>query len=517
MCTHCRQIFNPYSRRLVLVKCGKCDACKQERAAKRSVRIRNNASDGTVALFITLTYSNNYVPYVKRSDLATSELEVNIYRNNDVRYVFDRHSNKTRLKYDYGVRPIDRAYVPTEIRCSRDYDCPKIYRLSSLVPLNGLGKDYIGVPYYPDIQDFYKRLRQYLIRDYHYDKSFSYFTCSELGGHSYRPHFHALLFIARSDEATFRSAIVKAWPYADRRRTAKFIEIAKNAASYVSAYVNCGSDLPALFEEPMFKPKHSSSKNFGCTLDCFSLAKVLEKIDSGDLAYYCRKKFDGQTNVYRLPLPKYILYRYFPVCKGFGWLTPCQLRAILLDPQKVGDILTDVQIKCNYDRVIYEYNESYNRFSPCMLLHNNIYINRQGKLANPLYHFSPKETYQIYVRLENCYQRFHFETGLSRFDYVFYYERVWSMYNSMLLKMMHEDLQDDPSFIDYSDFYENNYEVIDNPAIAPTLNNLHNLTIDPNMRIDVVNKTNNLRSLFSRLCKQKQVTNYSMVQMGYEV
>ena len=438
MCTHCRYIFNPYSRKNVLVRCGHCDACKQEAAAKRAIRIRNNVTDGTVALFVTLTYSNNYVPYVLRSDLESNDFEINVYRNADVRYVYDRHSDLTRLKYDFGTHPIARTYVSLLVR-STCVEVPNKYSTSALPSLNGLGHNYIGVPYYPDIQQFYKRLRSYLERDYHYEKSFSYFTCSELGGHSYRPHFHALIFIPRAYESTFRAAIVKAWPYADRRRTAKFIEIARDAASYVSSYVNSGADLPALFEEDMFKQKHSASKNFGVVLDCFSLRKVLEKIDSGDLVYYCRKKFDGITDVHRLPIPKYVLYRYFPICKGFSWLSSSQLRSILLDPQKVGDVLTDFDYVATLNRDVYDYSYLSRSFDCGLFLRHLVAINRQCKLINPEYHYTPVETYKIYVRLENCYQRFHSETGLSRFDYAYYYERVWSLYSSMLLKMMHED------------------------------------------------------------------------------
>ena len=79
MCTHCRYVFNRYSRRHVLVKCGKCDACKQEKAIARANRIRNNLTYGKIALFITLTYANDYVPFVYRSDLIGYG-DLNVYR-----------------------------------------------------------------------------------------------------------------------------------------------------------------------------------------------------------------------------------------------------------------------------------------------------------------------------------------------------------------------------------------------------------------------------------------------------
>ena len=55
MCLNARYIFNPYSRRKVLVNCGKCKACLQEKACARSNRIRNNIYDGEIALYVKVT------------------------------------------------------------------------------------------------------------------------------------------------------------------------------------------------------------------------------------------------------------------------------------------------------------------------------------------------------------------------------------------------------------------------------------------------------------------------------
>ena len=339
MCTNCRTIFNPYSRKSVLVKCGKCEACLQEKACVRSNRIRNNVTLSTLPLFITLTYSNDYVPFVYRSDLYDTDGDVNVYRSCSCRFVYDRHSNTYSFKKEDGITPIDTLFVPYENR----YHSPIYDSIDSLPFLRGLGRDKVGVPYYPDLQRFFKRLRQILIRNYHYEKKFSYFSCSELGGHTQRPHFHALLFICPDDEAIFRSAISQAWPYADSRRTEKYIEVARDAASYVSSYVNSHIDLYPLFQVPAFKPKHSASKNFGVVLDCFSLDSLLKKIDNGDLHYYCEKKYDGETSVVPISIPKYVINRYFHQFKGLSWLTSSQLYSILLSPARVGEIFGDFE------------------------------------------------------------------------------------------------------------------------------------------------------------------------------
>lgn len=501
MCTNGRFIFNRYSRKRVFVRCGKCEACRQERANAATTRIRNNASSGTIALFITLTYANDYVPYIYRSDLVGYG-DLKIYRHADIRIIYDNF-NGYRYKKDIGIRVIGQVD-------QFDIDCS---RVNTLHHLNGLGHDYIGVCWYKDIQDFYKRLRQTLIRKYHVTNNFSYFTCSEYGSQSQRPHFHALLFIQRDDEAAFRNAIPEAWPYADKARTSEYIEISRDAASYVASYVASNSSLHEVLQVDYFKQKHSSSKDFGVVLDCFSLTSILQKIDNRDLQYYRSTKYDGTSSVASLPIPLYVLHRYFPVCKGFGWLAPCQLRAILLDPQKVGDILTDLDINLIYKRDVYDFDRFDNCFVHGLTLVHYVPVRRTCKLINPIYNFSPKETYQIYVRLEHAYQRFYNETGLSRYDYAFYYERVYSIYHSMILKLSHEDIM---MVDEYSDFYENAFEVFDNNAIAPTLSNLK-LQLDPNQRVDVVSKTNSLTNLYYIKDKQKRVSNHVMVAIGHNV
>lgn len=85
MCLYKRYIKNPYTGKDVFVKCGHCNACLQEKAARRTSRIRNNVSSGQTALFVTLTYANMFVPYVRRSDLKSFEFTVPVYRDASIR------------------------------------------------------------------------------------------------------------------------------------------------------------------------------------------------------------------------------------------------------------------------------------------------------------------------------------------------------------------------------------------------------------------------------------------------
>ena len=229
MCTNGRWIYNRFSRQKVFVRCGKCDACKQENAMRRTNRIRLHQRKGYICLFVTLTYSNDYVPYVLKSELSSDSFDVNVYRNCHGRYVYSK-KNGLRFKKEYGIDIVSSHYIDGSNRSDSS--------LFTLKPLKGLSKDCIGVCYYPDFQNFIKRFRLNFYRTYGQNLSFDYFLVSEYGGYSYRPHAHILLFIPSTYEAEVRACILTSWPYADSRRTAQFIEVARDAASYVASYVN---------------------------------------------------------------------------------------------------------------------------------------------------------------------------------------------------------------------------------------------------------------------------------------
>ena len=86
MCTRQKYIYNKYLHKSILVKCGKCEACQQEKAAHRASRIRNNCSFGLVPLFITLTYTNDYVPYLTFSELDSVSNCFGVHRSKTHRY-----------------------------------------------------------------------------------------------------------------------------------------------------------------------------------------------------------------------------------------------------------------------------------------------------------------------------------------------------------------------------------------------------------------------------------------------
>lgn len=471
MCTKQRWIWNRYARKNVLVKCGKCEACLQEKACLRSNRIRNNVCSGEVCLFITLTYAPQYLPYIKKSELKDAidfdnNFDVCIYRDADV-YVRSQGGRFVR-RAEVGTRVLFSVFV--------DWDYRKRNDVAALRSARGLSSDKVGVCYNPDFQNFIKRLKVNVQRHYGKDPTkLSYFYCSELGGYTERPHFHALLFIPSDDEEEYRRAVVEAWPYADSYRTEKYVELARDAASYVSSYVNCVSRSKPLFTLHVFKPSHHYSKAFGTRLDCFSLPSLLEKKRRGDMFYYIERKGDAVRSVAPLPIPEYVVNRFFPKFVGVSAISLHALERILLQPADVGFIL------------------------------------KKGWLDNPVYDIHPKQLYSVYVRLENCYEYYHKVTGKSRFDYMIDYKEIWNAHFAAVMRFIHDDTL---HVIDYENFYSNAIDVYESRVNAPTLSQL-DMQVNPNLITFVLLQDSKYKELFYKLDKQKVVTNFCMSENGH--
>lgn len=338
MCINRYKLVRPTLRSSLVVNCGKCGSCLQAKAIARTNKIKNHSSTGLV-FFITLTYDNQFVPYINYDDIRISNVvrpskgnplhadripfqHVRIWRNSIVYY--DRfgvkHVKHEPIKLASPAVDLDRLMAS-----NMDYHPEPKHLMYHGMQIKA---PRIGVCFFKDAQDFFKRLRINLNRNEstkHFN--FKYFCCSEYGGISQRPHFHALLFTNEGTYEMWQSAICKAWPFSRLDRTKKGVEIAINAASYVSAYVNSSSTLPALFTEVAdFKPKHSHSKGFGFgKVRAFSFEEVCKAIYHGDLHYNCQRTINNTLVNVPVLLPKYVITRYFPKFKGYNLLTPNEI------------------------------------------------------------------------------------------------------------------------------------------------------------------------------------------------
>ena len=467
MCTNKKWIYNPYNHKRILVSCGHCPSCLQQKALHRVNRIDNNkCSDGSqLPLFVTLTYSNDFVPYVRLSDIKSAERYKLDHDDNVFFYDVPVYRDKTSRFYK-GVKSVSFSSSIDTVTLDDQF------KPINLKPLKGKFSDCIGICYYKDVQNFIKRLRINLLRN-GFQNNFSFYSCSEYGPTTSRPHFHLLIWSSEKDLSMWKSAISKAWPFDAGHASYNNVEIARKASSYVASYVNCSSSLPLFLRQNALRPSHSYSKGFGANKDVFSLSSLLSKIESRDLHYFGERIEKGvRTNV-SLLFPKYIINRYFPKFLGCSRLNDYQIRRICLSPSTFRE-----------------------------------YSYRTGA--------DYEQQRRVVVSLNNAFLRFHQLTNLGRYDYSRYFTDVWNLYQSSLLGDLYSNINDVQSNFYAYDNIKMYYDGMVKSASLDSILSYHEMSMpsDPNLFPNEVRVSNNLSSAFSSYSKDRKVRN--LVYSNYQ-
>lgn len=506
MCTHRYYVRNRYTGKNVLVSCGRCPACRERKAMNRTTRIKNTYDGKNIALFVTLTYKNQFIPYIKRDDLRFDGdcAFIPVYRDMSARRVRITGDYEIRTKITYEPKIIDELYLE---RQTDDV-------IDSLYHLRHGAHDKISVPYFKDLQDFQKRLSINLKRRGYTDK-FQYYQCNELGPTTHRSHFHLLIFIRPSDEEKFRDAILQAWPYADNYRTKHNIQVARNAASYVAKYVNCDNSLPSFYRQNSFRQKHSYSQNFGMGLGTFSFSSIQALADQGDLSYFVHRNVDGKPTTANIPIPTYVINRYFPQFKGYS----------RIDGDSVRNLVSRI-IRFGLER------EQSTNINICRVLpHRHVTIHKSAGFM-PLISFpldySVSDYREIAVKLKNAYKRCR-DIGYDGTveDYAFLYERAWRAYKATVFRLSFDDVVVPE---DNFEHYDNLCYYVPNDLI-PKSQLVRSLSIDqlchqyPNYLIQtnynmlprVLRATNRLEDIYYKSYKKRKVMNFSMAEVGHDV
>lgn len=479
MCTNLKSVYNRYIKRALLVDCGKCPACQQQKANARANRIRNTLKCGQICLFVTLTYKNCFCPYIDTCELSEGiNLDVHLYRDSFGRRqrVGVGSSYAQCFVGSSGCHVIDR--IPFLEVSRKDFSHTS---KTSLRHLSGYPSNKVGICWYPDVQNFYKRLRQNLKRKYNFYDSFKFFSCCEYGSFTQRPHFHLLIYISASAEQTFRNAIVESWPYADSYRTRNFIEVARDCASYVSSYVNGNSCFSKVLTNSFTKQRHSYSHGFGMSNPEFSLEKIQEKVKRGALIYHRKTIIDGVPTEFDVPIPKYVINRFFPWAKGFSRLSLDSLAKLLSCPERI--------------------------LQPGFI--DSREFNEIG--------YTLDDYWKICTSLNNSYARYHSFTGSSRIDYVIDYLATWRCYRSTILRHSYLEVYDPSGWLC---FYDNISEFSFNPDMSLSLSecfsdyhlSISHAVTDPNSLPSRVLRSHVLTEKYRRMSKQKNVTNYIMAE-----
>lgn len=335
--------------------CGKCYMCLDKKAKIWRARITQEFKDNRFALFFTLTYDNNHVPFARPAEDAP-------------RYILDdakgfkfpgsdetSYSEKVSAHYsDCGnhVPALSRFDVCDAVGVASRSDVQKFlkrfrYYLNSLLLRHARLKFYDKLfsytrwlGYNPKSQDFESWLDDLDTETYdlyfdiynHYKKIYEkekakakqvvrYFICSEYGSHTFRPHYHGFFWF--DDEKAYQYAtrcIHKAWTLC-RQGNIDVQPADSGTASYVTTYVTSFTDLPKILQSKFARPFCLASKGPAIGYKSYSPEKVqrlyLERtIFRSDTTITKQGK---QTIVY--PIPPSVVCRYFPKCFEYGTLS----------------------------------------------------------------------------------------------------------------------------------------------------------------------------------------------------
>lgn len=276
MCTNLKIIVNPHNHSLYEVDCRKCLECLYNKSQRYMSILMANKSKEFNQIFVTLTYSNGYCPYLKRSELFNMldhGTVPSVYRDYDI-YHFVSHG-VDKYRYYYNVSNVFKyAYKLT-------YD--KIISLPNLVKFHPVGSlptfynDRIGVLDYCDIQKFFKCLRHHF--------NFKYYVIGEYGSKAelFRPHWHVLFYLPLSLNIDFFKELVTRYWFRSAKNQIKFLP-----AYHIEQYVSLYSTKVSVYPEGLFALQNRFvrySRSVGCQ------SNVTLNMLSFDLHYYKRTKF----------------------------------------------------------------------------------------------------------------------------------------------------------------------------------------------------------------------------------
>lgn len=489
--------------------CGKCPACQQARADRRTSRINNAKYDGYVRLFVTLTYRNINIPYIRKNEITENSEKINIYRDCSVRRVRSSSDYKVGYKYTRKTEVIGTV------------DCYKYHIFLNPDDVRKLRKirgqsdsNKVSVPYFKDVQNFEKRLRINLKRWYGITQPIYSFKCCELGPTTQRAHFHLLLDVPKDYLAQCQRSIIASWPYDSRISQSKSIQIARNASSYVSSYVNRGADFPKLFDSRRLRPKHSYSKGYGLQNSAFSLESLLSSLGRGSLTYVPTTTAANAV-VRSVLFPKYVCNRYFSKVYGYSRLSYDEIVALCKNPEQFFQF-SDVPLR------MYRTTSSVG-FPRCLAVNS--------LTEDYDYDFEKiNKTIRDICRLRSrfCRDFVYFENGIryvgipeNEYSYELfadYYYRFWRCYASTCLKLQYEDITD----VRQLPFVFDNLRDVYNLRLRSDVLQYVDYTkkdfyINPNLFPKNVSDTLSMTEKYYSKYKRRKVTNRVMVYNNFNV
>lgn len=296
MCLFPITMRHPSTGEVVTFPCGKCPDCVARYQRDWSFRLSKEFECWSACYFLTLTYSNDNVPYIS---LECSDKDL-----------------------DFLVTRISSLYPTVHLRRCRQHLTEASAYLSPDVIVNGIPVPTVCKD---DVQTWIKVVRErYSYSHFGKRLNFKYFICSEYGPSTLRPHYHAIFFTDLPlDE--FTHLFVESWQefYGKvnwRRRSIRYgAHGVTDVMSYVAKYCCKPSfvESPYVFKNCVFKPFRIMSKGIGLSfystlINAFNdTLRRFGRITNSFLESFDNLLWYVQGN-FRFRLPRYYVDRLFP-------------------------------------------------------------------------------------------------------------------------------------------------------------------------------------------------------------
>lgn len=322
-----------------------------EKSKKQFSRILNHeAEKDYYRLFVTLTYSNDYVPYICLSDLDVStgdDFENDLNPSPiEIRRRYETYEVKNRYGTRRYRRPLSSPIAAPSLSAAERKKYFKSLYIDELKSLQEFPIPFcVGVLWHDDFTRFIKRFCIYIKRyyniDLHHEHRFFYYKIGEYGPTTFRPHFHALLYFP-SDFAKYyyalKRAIIKAWPFCSPDEWKTNIKVAYSGQKYVSMYAVRPTYYPQFFKINRFSQKPTYSRGFGYGRSAFLPSSIYGCIAAKVFTYsYSVVDENGAYSSHTAGVPSYVYRRYFPKFKGFCHLTSSEIFSVLANPYRIFD------------------------------------------------------------------------------------------------------------------------------------------------------------------------------------
>lgn len=426
-CLHPYKFFNKYTNTTMIAPCGHCTACSVVSGNKKDLLIQAHSSSYKCVAFVTLTFSNDNLPFGRLVDVGSRT------------YLVDNDCNDIILSDLDLINDSDKEKLYDKFRCVNGHNYKR-----GLIPY----LDYSVLPL------FFASLRQALLQKrkrvydnssktkFHYERNefystekINYYLVGEYGTRSFRPHFHILFFFNDSSFYKILSQLIpKIWKYGSVNCKVSNGQ----SSSYVASYVASNVCIPSILKSSQIRPRSLHSIHFGYKLFETCKTQITQNVSnfSNEVCFQSngKDKSISFTNSY--------INSIYPKQVGFSRFPPRLL----------------YRLYTCYEKVVSYYSE----LSPSKLANYIIFDVSQGNTPSILSYLGFNDTdvlclsssdvlkVSYLTRLLSISRRFLSicaKNGFDRYSYFLQTLKVYQRISYLKLKSLYESLESVPTSV----------------------------------------------------------------------